>query len=252
MIDTIVPLLGGDDYSTDMCFPTLDACLMRAGDVLIHHGEHIPVLYLTREGELRQCRLLRRGQRPRTVQLAIWTEHGRRIGNRDVRFEEVLLPPVTAMRLYQVAYEQEQLCLDDLPGEMVAFAVAGGMLPDVTLSEGSDASAHVPLQTVLCSACGLLIATFEDPTLPPMAEPVSPVHVEALGCLCTLRPSWLRALLEDAQAGVRRDYGWQGRLQAALAIAGLNHHLAAKIVDDVVPLRAELVTWAKARLRPRR
>ena len=245
MTSIIVPREGVDDYSTNGCHIALTERLMRAAEAVMYHGEHVEVLFAGNQ-EPRLCRLLRRGRRRDTVQLAIWTEHGRRVADRDVRFDEVLLPPATAIRLHQVAFEQDQLCFDDLPADSVASAVACGMLPAVSLLEEDGTPAPALLRSVVCNSCGLILTTFTDTTLAP--GPLPPVLVKAIGCLCTLRPGWLKELVDDARAGRVREYGWQGRLLASLAVAGVERRQAAEIVRDAVPLRPELVTWAKQKL----
>ena len=234
MIESIVPQESAEDYPT-AALPQLNERLMRAAEALIQHGEMVPVTYAGREVE-RECRLLGRGVGSGTVQLAVWTQFGRRVGGRDVRFDEVRLPVATANRLCQVAFEQERVCADEVPS---AFVDA---IPDVCDED------WIIRRAVVCRSCGLVLTMFAVSPLAAAVGPLAPVRVRPIGCLCSLPPKWLRSMVQDAQAGLVREYAWQGRLMAALAVAGMDHDMAASIARESLPLRPDLVSYAKSKI----
>lgn len=121
---------------------------------------------------------------------------------------------------------------------------------DLNLSESQSESqnARPILRAVICNSCGLLLTMFPVSPLAASVGPLAPIRIKKVGCLCSLPPSWLQSLVEDAQRGIVREYGWQGKLLAALAVAGVRGALAHPIARNAVPLRPELVTWAKRRM----
>jgi hypothetical protein len=103
----------------------LDERLMKAADALIAQSEIVEVI-CTAAGKRRVCRLTGRGEGRETVNAAIWGMLGKQVSGRPIGFAEIELTDRTAVRLHEIAREQEAIWHTDEDGRRYRLAHEDG------------------------------------------------------------------------------------------------------------------------------
>jgi hypothetical protein len=98
--------------------------LLKAAEVLLFHGEIVEICYVG-PGKRRSCMLVGRAKTAGYVRLAIWvTANEIQEGRHGVKYTDCLLPVETAVRLEQLAREQEPQPSRELARKMEFIARA--------------------------------------------------------------------------------------------------------------------------------